>query len=607
MVMRGCGSLVVTLALLGLAGGCVAHADAHRADKSADLKAKPELQPQLVRIRYLEGDVRVARVAATENAPKDDWEVAVVGLPIQAGFDLATGADGRAEIEFEDASTVYLAENSVLAFNDVHIQNGVPFTSLALLTGTMTMHVEKIDVGFFFVRAPSGGVIADPGETTYMRVTSFLDGLAISARGQATLRLPNSKVAVTQAAKSGTMYYVDGKVVEPLPNPEEARRMAAWDQWVDKRVTERAEAMAAVMKQAGISRPLAGLADMYGKGTFYKCEPYGTCWVPGEHDPAKLQGATESDVAHGGGPSAPSGAGEGQYMFGWGMGSGGGFGFPCDPFWMFDASMNPNWMPYDWGLCSFGEWIGNNGGYAWVAPITQPGQPYRFRPRRFQPVRWVRYGGKTGFVPVHPRDVAGKPPINRTHGVYLMKGNQVERVGFSPGESLRPLRAEPGRYMVPVYMRLSRSSAPQPEVRNVALAGKPPAGERGSSHDRLAYDRETQSFLLRSAVAVHGKTVDRTQSFVGRSGTLQARAVGMDSHGGYNTQLSYGGFAFGRFGPGEGARDGWRGAPGYSTTGWNGFNETGGVSGGFSGGRMSGGSSPSVSGGPVVATGGAHR
>jgi hypothetical protein len=34
-------------------------------------------------------------------------------LPIEVGFSLVTGS-GRAEIEFEDASTLYLGENSVL-------------------------------------------------------------------------------------------------------------------------------------------------------------------------------------------------------------------------------------------------------------------------------------------------------------------------------------------------------------------------------------------------------------------------------------------------------------------------------------------------------------
>ena len=55
--------------------------------------------PQIVRISYAEGDVRVSR--GTRGAT---WETAVTGLPLESGFNLVTGK-GRAEIEFEDAST----------------------------------------------------------------------------------------------------------------------------------------------------------------------------------------------------------------------------------------------------------------------------------------------------------------------------------------------------------------------------------------------------------------------------------------------------------------------------------------------------------------------
>jgi hypothetical protein len=48
-------------------------------------------------------------------------------LPVDSGFNLVTGG-GRAEIEFEDTSTVYLGENSVLAFNNLQTEGNVPHT-----------------------------------------------------------------------------------------------------------------------------------------------------------------------------------------------------------------------------------------------------------------------------------------------------------------------------------------------------------------------------------------------------------------------------------------------------------------------------------------------
>ena len=95
---------------------------------------------QIVRISYVEGDVRIARGEDKEKPAGAAWEKAVANLPLETGFSLVTGA-GRAEIEFEDASTLYLGENSVLTFNDLHTTSGAPYTDLGLLSGTVSLNL----------------------------------------------------------------------------------------------------------------------------------------------------------------------------------------------------------------------------------------------------------------------------------------------------------------------------------------------------------------------------------------------------------------------------------------------------------------------------------
>jgi hypothetical protein len=55
-------------------------------------------------------------------------------MPLESGYSLVTGT-GRAEIEFEDASVVYLADNSVLTFNELSATNGVPYTDIVVAVG----------------------------------------------------------------------------------------------------------------------------------------------------------------------------------------------------------------------------------------------------------------------------------------------------------------------------------------------------------------------------------------------------------------------------------------------------------------------------------------
>lgn len=594
-----CKHLAMLMSSACLAAGCAVYAaenTAHTAEPTPS-----EVQPQLVRIAYLQGDVRISRGDGAKKVSKSDWGVAVAGLPIQTGYYLATGTDGRAEIEFEDASTVYLAENSVLAFNDLYSKDDVPYTTLALLTGTMTMHVMQPNLGRFVVETPTSGVIAAKDRTTYLRLTSFLNGFAVAARGRALLQLPDSTAPVGEPAGSRTLYFVESKAVSPEPDAAETQRLAAWDEWVDQRVKARAAAMAAVMKQSGIDQPLPGLADLDGKGTFFPCKPYGTCWVPNKTTPP-LEVTVAAKEPGQFGPADPFLTGSGQDPVDWTAFPYAGFAFPCDPDWMFDASMDPGWAPFDWGMCSYGEWLPYNNGYAWVAPSGT--QRYRFKLHHRPPVRWVRYGNKTGFVPLHPRDVAGKPPLNRTHGIFLMHGRQFDRVAYDPRAPLRELPSEPGRFLKPVSIRLQRAAAPRTEVRSIPLRNNAEQPSRGLEHARLTYDRGTQSFLLRQPVDMHGKVTHRVVSFAGREGTLQARAVGLNAHGIYNTQKSFGGLTIGRVEPGGVIRGGSTNS--FANSGWSGSSNAS-FGGSSFGGGASGGGMPAASGGPVAASGGARK
>lgn len=595
--------LEILLAIAGISMAGQAHAKkaAHGEPASAD-----KIYPQLVHISYVQGDVRISRGDDQDKVSKSDWGVTVAGLPVQTGYYLSTGADGRAVIEFEDASTVYLAENSVLAFNDIHSKDDAPFTSIALLTGTLTIDADGSG-GAFKVTTPTGGVTADGEKPTYLRLTSYLDGFAVTPLGDRMLQVAGSNRMLNYVPKGQTIYYKDGKQVTPTAAESAANAESSasgqwheWDKWVDQRVAKRATEMDAVMKQAGIQQPLPGLAALYGKGTFFECKPYGTCWVP-----STKKTATEEPVAMNapryGGPADPMLAGDGQYPMGWADSAGlMGFDFPCDPYWMWDASVDP----MDWPLCTLGTWLPFDNGYAWVAPTmtgTQgDGRHLRYPVHHRPPVRWVRYGGKKAFVPLNPRDVKGKPPLNASHGVFTMRGRRMQQLAYNPREPLRALRSEPGHYLRPVSMRLTQAKPPKPIARNLVLHSHSVA----PGHSHLLYDKSTQSFLLARSVEAHGHTSTHVESFVGTAGRLQARAMGIDERGVYHTAMNYGGYRVGRIGPTGGVM--------RSSSFDRGPVFSGPVfaagAGGFGGGSFSGGGSmPAASGGPVGSSGGARN
>jgi hypothetical protein len=526
------------------------------------------IEPQIVRISYLEGDVRVAR--GTKGAT---WEAAVPGLPIETGFSLATGA-GRAEIEFEDSSTVYLDENSVLAFNDLTSTDDVPTTEIALLTGTITLNVQSVAHEVFAVTTPTNRLAIRTPSGNYARVTSYLDAMAVTPQKSmavSTLSMPELAMpglAVEHLTKGQTiLYHADG-----LPTAGDqtgSEDFAEWDRWVAARVDARTQAISAVMKESGLTSPIPGLADLYGKGTFFSCQPYGTCWEPTDQAvadasarsatarqvrliPARLSGslpvnlfreaslqrvALAAPLAFG--QNNPS-ALPGQTMPVNSNPNRAIVDFPCYPPGV-RASLHGSsgvtgapYRSYDWALCHAGSWIYRRH-YVWVAGVHKHHQC---------PVHWVKAGHTVAFVPIHPRDVQGKPPINGQHEVFTVMrrgGFSVQRASFDSGARVKMLDEPPRAVRGGYHQPLTRVSDPAPEIHRAGalLAKDPGLREPGT---RLTFNHHSQSFTLGKAAMISSHNMAQRQSFNRSIGNLQSRPGGEGARGGFS---GGGGHAFG--------------------------------------------------------------
>jgi hypothetical protein len=566
--------------------------------------------PQIVRISYAEGDVRVSR-----GKHGATWEAAETGLPLQTGFNLVTGT-GRAEIEFEDASTLYLADNSALAFNDLRTTGGVPHTELALLEGTATLHVHATIAGeLFFFDTPVHRILVSYPNHYYERVSSYLDAMKVTPLKDADRQGPETPEE--QSAENQTITY---NATGRITGTSDPKAFADYDDWVANRVAQRSVAMTAMMKAAGLSTPLPGLADMSGQGTFFPCEPYGTCWAP-DNLPDLRAGAQTLDVAqisppeishpasHPSGPMAqvvnPTAVTpvlRDTY-------------FPCPPTRIRSlVARNPatgkqnviyssmNAMPYDWAVCHAGAWIYRRHRYAWVAGG---------RRHHHCPVHWVKDGRKVAYVPIHPKDVPGKLPLNRVHGVYTITNKQarsVELARLDPGREVKLLNAPPKGFRNADVPVLSRAASPQVQAHHLAdVATARKASDVREAGTRLTFDHRSQSFMLDKHDTQGMRSNSERSVFNNRISSLQARAGSVDVHGNYSSHVSSGsnrgGGSFhsgGSSGVSGGSHGG--GFSGGGASHGGGFSGGGGAS--HSGGGSSGGGS---SGGAASGGGGGHR
>jgi len=554
--------------------------------------------PQIVRISYAEGDVRVAR-----GKHGATWEAAETGLPLQTGFNLVTGT-GRAEIEFEDASTLYLAGNSALAFNDLRTTGGVPYTELALLAGTATLHVHATIAGeLFSFETPVHRIIVTYPYHYYERVSSYLDGMAVTPLRNAE----GPETAEEQSAEKLTITY---NATDRIARPSDPTAFADYDDWVAKRVAQRSAAMTAMMKAAGLSTPLPGLADMSGQGTFFPCEPYGTCWAP-ENLPDQPAGAQKPEAAQVSPPPSQAPRPRAQAVnptavtpslrdaF-----------FPCMPNRIRSmVARNPatgkqsviyssmNTMPYDWAVCHAGTWVYRQHRYAWVAGS---------RRHHHCPVHWVKDGRKVGYVPIHPKDVPGKLPLNREHGVFTVSNklaHSVEWARLDPGREVKLLNAPPKEFRNADVPVLSRAASPQLQAHHLAdVVTARKASDVREAGTRLTFDHRSQSFMLDKHDAQGTRSNTERAVFNNRMGNLQARTGSVDVHGNYSSHVSSGGnYGGGGFHGGGGSSGG-----GSASHGGGGSSGGGGGSHG-GGGSSGGGSSSGASSGAGSGGGGGHR
>jgi hypothetical protein len=584
---------------------------------TATPQTPPQTYDQIVRLSLVEGDVRISRGKEGEHATGGAWGQATTGIPIETGFSLVTGK-GRAEIEFEDASTVYLGEDSVLTFNQLTSTGGVPRTDVTLVSGTATVNIRTEFSGeLFIMRTPTEDFSVRYPYRTVLRVNSYLDAMALTPQEFVDLHLG---AMAEPTLKGQTITYSRGRIIAPEASATPSE-FTEWDDWVAKRIAARNSDMTATMKEAGLSSPVPGLTGLKDQGTFFACAPYGTCWQPtngwGEYEasPARVEAQQSSDP-----PLAQSTTSSPHTISVKALQAAGPTAmlrteyeepFPCSPNrvrrviardpltgkdTVLRTDLDPYASPYDWAVCHSGFWIQHERRYVWVAGTKR---------HHHCPVRWVKYGGSKGFVPLHPHDVAGKTPLNLKHGVFQTsgrKGESVERVAFNPDKSVKLLDTAPKEFLKPYFPPLQHAEAPRLEahlVKDGFIAGK--EGTIKPAAAAITFDHRSQSIVLARQMMQNGKNTTVTERFGGNSNGFQGRNGGGNFSAGNSGWRSSGNNS-GSFSRAS-SNGGGGSHSGGSFSGGGGFH--GGSSGGGGGGSHGGGGGSG--GGGASSGGGSHK
>lgn len=529
-------------------------------------------EDRVVFIASVQGDVRISNGKNHHPDLNTPWQEALGGELVVEGSALATG-NGRAEVEFENGSTVYLAENSLLLFKELSAPGDRALSRMALATGTATFAMQPSIMESFFIDTPTVQLELSQTEKFFARLDAYLDATAITAEGQNGQRVAWRDGSHLQLLKGLKTMFRDGAIIRPpaastqaealgmtpllstmpdfqLPalaylynremqrGPENEQTQAAseWDAWVSGRVEQRNAVTAAALKASGLSSPIPGLVDLYEQGRFFNCEPYGTCWEPTEPE-AIEESRQQSPAPSGQSPAAaqanpafqPQTVQWRQFVGGW-----------CNPGqWVpvARAAHSPDELQRLLAMkdaiehrsigferysvvCDNGYWIRHS--HRYVRVVTRPpGCAGKCVVRAPRPV-WVRVGNRVGFVPPHPNDVKGKPPLNLREGMLIPPsklGERIARVALEPSQRVAVLDKAPREVQSEPVKQALHVSAPEIHAhllqeafptRPLSLSARPVP--------RITYDYKSHHFLTPASAAAGAKS-------------KEVAVGGIDSHG----------------------------------------------------------------------------
>src|SRR6266481_2147845 len=426
---------------------------------------------RIIRLSLVQGDVRFAREThgdplANSNAT---WETAALNLPIRQGYVLATDK-GRAEVEFENGAVAFLNENTVLEFYDLSLHDSARTTRLVLRQGSASFYVNPAGGDYFSVTGGDFTVEADHRST--FRVDNYDDGSTVETYQGRVSVLHNKNSTRLEKGQSLSMKAGDDSSLSVGRLPEEDD----FDRWVSGRTEGVSTATTAALQYTGSSYYAPGFADLYTYGAFSNCGAYGYGWRPF------------------------------------------GVGFGWSPFtdgqWVSDPFFGPTWVsyqPWGWAPYHYGGWLFDSscGGWFYSPPLLYGYPGYGFGPVTrhpkgvhppqpiYRPVTavFVRQGGKTGIVPMHPLDQKGKTPLNLERGVFSnvgMKGVSEQVTPVERGQKWQTLKSAPRDGLsgslaaTPPPTRVSRTVGEgKSEIRGVSLG-------KDSS---IAYDPREHRFV----------------------------------------------------------------------------------------------------------------
>ncbi|MEJ7848473.1 MAG: DUF6600 domain-containing protein [Pyrinomonadaceae bacterium] len=233
----------------------------------------PEVKARVARISFIRGNVQIRR------AGSQDWEIAVLNLPVVEGDEVTTDAGGRFEIQFNSYTHLRIGENSYLKIANLK-DEGI---AVSLPEGMLTLRITNFDKDgtYFEIDAPKTTVAVQ--KAGMYRVDALKDSsgqvrVAVTDDGEARVYSDSSGFTLKngRSAKIST----EGNLAGEWDTADASRFADEFDAWS----LERDFAIAKLLKDAKYDtyydRDIYGAEDLSEHGEWIHTRKYGYVWKP---------------------------------------------------------------------------------------------------------------------------------------------------------------------------------------------------------------------------------------------------------------------------------------------------------------------------------------
>jgi hypothetical protein len=226
--------------------------------------AMQEEYHRLGRVSYLEGHV------SFQHSDDVDWSAASVNMALQPGDRIYTGEGGRAEVEIDDGSVFYLAEQTDMEFLSLRED----FVQVRILIGLCTLSLRS-SIGY---EISTPAAVFNTLRQGVYRFDIIEDGDTDAIVRKGLLDAANN--SFSQKVESGELIHV-------TPGDSSTNSLSrynnrdTWDEWTDRRD---ADLVAYDSRKYLPDQVTMGASDLDRYGRWVVVDSYGPAWVPNDLD-----------------------------------------------------------------------------------------------------------------------------------------------------------------------------------------------------------------------------------------------------------------------------------------------------------------------------------